>query len=750
MIEAPDAGANAAPAAPVRVLGVRHHGPGSARAVVSALEAYQPDCVLIEGPADADELIGWAGDAGMEPPVSLLAWRTDEPRVASFWPLAVFSPEWQAMRWAAGRGVQTRFMDLPARHVLAHEQAEDTGDGAADGAGGEAPARAARTDPIAELARLAGYDDPEAWWEDAVELRMEGEPFEPLIEAIAMLRQSEPERDEWTLRREAHMRKVLRAARRAGHERVAVVCGAWHAPALTGKPPTVKEDNALLARLPRVKTRMTWVPWTHQRLSASSGYGAGVTSPGWYHHLFSCPDHQVVRWLTGAARCLREHDLPASSAHVIEATRLAEALAALRGRPMPGLEEINEATWSVLCEGHATRAELVTRDVVVGQALGVVPDGVPMVPLDADLRATAKRLRLPFEALVRSLVLDLRKPMDLERSKLLHRLVILGVDWGSRRHVGGTGTFKEGWELAWRPELAVDVVTAAAWGTTVAAAAGHALLERTSSLAEVTEALERALTADLGEVIPQLLRLLDQRAAAESDVVGLLAAVPALVRVERYGDVRATSALSLARVTRAILARACAGLPAASAGAGQEAAAAVRDAVDKVHDVAALLDEDGRHRWHESLLATLGARELPGILAGRLTRILLDSRVLTTQEAAGRMGRALTPGTDPQAQAAWIEGFLAGDPLLILEGHEILPLLDEWVRRIDDRGFIDVLPALRRALGAWPPAARRALARRLAQCRDSREEPEPADDSQMLAFAAPVLATVGTILEGGR
>ena len=130
MIEAPDAGANAAPAAPVRVLGVRHHGPGSARAVVSALEAYQPDCVLIEGPADADELIGWAGDAGMEPPVSLLAWRTDEPRVASFWPLAVFSPEWQAMRWAAGRGVQTRFMDLPARHVLAHEQAEDTGDGA--------------------------------------------------------------------------------------------------------------------------------------------------------------------------------------------------------------------------------------------------------------------------------------------------------------------------------------------------------------------------------------------------------------------------------------------------------------------------------------------------------------------------------------------------------------------------------------------------------------------------------------------
>ena len=34
----------------------------------------------------------------------------------------------------------------------------------------------------AELARLAGYEDPEAWWEDVVELRMEGDPFDALTE----------------------------------------------------------------------------------------------------------------------------------------------------------------------------------------------------------------------------------------------------------------------------------------------------------------------------------------------------------------------------------------------------------------------------------------------------------------------------------------------------------------------------------------------------------------------------------------
>ena len=789
-----------AQAPPVRVLGVRHHGTGSARALVAALEAYRPDCVLVEGPADADDLLTWVGARGagpagpekpadsrdaedpadpagteaMEPPVALLAWKVDEPSVASFWPLAVFSPEWQALRWAAEHGVEAHFMDLPARHVLA-EQADNgkKKDGEDLGpAVGESPGPAAdedpgsdgapdappRTDPIAELARLAGYADPEAWWEDAVELRLDGDPFDPLAEAIGLLRETAPETDERTLRREAHMRKVLRAARRRGHERIAVVCGAWHAPALRGRLPAAKADNALLTGMPRVKTQLTWVPWTHQRLAAATGYGAGVTSPGWYHHLFTAHDEPVVRWLTLVARSLREHDLPASSAHVIEAARLAEALAALRGRPMPGLDEVGEATWSVLCEGSTARAELVTREVVVGQALGTVPDGAPMVPLDADMRATARRLRLAFSASARSLVLDLRKPNDLARSHLLRRLAVLGIYWGSPQRVTGTGTFKEAWNLQWRPELAVDVVEAAAWGTTVASAAGSALLARTDTLPEVTGAVEEALAADLGEVLPELLRALDERAAGDPDVVHLLASIPSLARVQRYGDVRATDTRSLAQVTRAVLARACAGLPAAASGAGPEPAASLRTAVDGVQDVVALLDEEAARRWRECLLATLRVGALPGLLAGRIVRLLLDSAGLTPAEAAERMSRALSRGADPQEQAAWIEGFLSGNALLVVEDRRILGLLNEWVGGIDDRAFIDALPALRRAMGAWSRASRRELARRVASG-GSRQAGADSDgggddgesgEDELLAFAAPVLATVGTILGGGR
>ena len=112
------------------------------------------------------------------------------------------------------------------------------------------------------------------------------------------------------------------------------------------------------------------MPWTHSRLAAASGYGAGITSPGWYHHLFTVPDQTIARWLTRVAGVLRGHDLPVSSAHIIEAVRLAETLAVMRGRPLAGLAEVSEATKSVMCDGDDIAAAFVTRDLVVGEALG--------------------------------------------------------------------------------------------------------------------------------------------------------------------------------------------------------------------------------------------------------------------------------------------------------------------------------------------------------------------------------------------
>jgi hypothetical protein len=45
----------------LEVLGIRHHGPGSARSVLAALEELRPAAVLVELPADVAPLLRWIG-----------------------------------------------------------------------------------------------------------------------------------------------------------------------------------------------------------------------------------------------------------------------------------------------------------------------------------------------------------------------------------------------------------------------------------------------------------------------------------------------------------------------------------------------------------------------------------------------------------------------------------------------------------------------------------------------------------------
>ncbi|MDF6019283.1 DUF5682 family protein [Streptomyces sp. JH34] len=699
------------------LLGVRHHGPGSARAVLAALDHARPSAVLVEGPPEGDALLPLAAHGRMRPPVALLAHAVDDPGRAAFWPMADFSPEWVAIRWASAHGVPVRFVDLPAAHSLALTEPKE--DGAEDGRG---------IDPIGVLAWAAGYDDPERWWEDVVEHReADGRtadpraPFAALAEAMTALREAYGDGGHpQDAVREACMRLQLRAARKEFGDDVAVVCGAWHVPALHART-TVAADRALLKGMPKVRTELTWVPWTHRRLARRSGYGAGIESPGWYGHLFGAPDRPVERWMTKVAGLLRDTDRTVSSADVIEAVRLAGTLAALRGRPAVGLTEATDAVRAVMCEGSDVPLTLVRDRLVVGETLGEVPETAPAVPLQRDLDRQQRRLRLRPEAGRRDLELDLRKDTDAARSRLLHRLRLLGVRWGEpTTGRGSTGTFRESWRLHWEPELFVRIAEAGVWGTTVlGAATARAEADAVSapSLAGVTHLAEQCLLAGLSEALPVVMRALADRAALDADVGHLADALPALARSLRYGDVRSTGTAALGEVAVGLAERVCVGLPPACTGLDADAAVEAYGRVDGVHTAVGLLaDATGAEglpeRW-AGVLRELAVRDVvAGVIRGRAARLLLDGGRLAGNEAARLMGLALSPGTAPADAAAWVEGFVggaAGGGLLLVHDERLLALVDTWLTGIPADTFTDVLPLLRRTFSAYEPGARRAL-----------------------------------------
>jgi hypothetical protein len=729
----------------VRYFGIRHHGPGSARSLDVALEHWRPDVVLIEGPPEADDLIGLAGSEDMRPPVALLVHVVDKPRRAFFWPFAAFSPEWRAIGYGLRQDVPVRFIDLPAAIWLAPRRRESPD---------EEPERPRHRDPLSDLASAAGYADVERWWEDTVEHTGTG-PFDAIAEAMGALREDEQPVTGREAQREATMRQQVRAAVKDGFDRVAVVCGAWHVPALAATPPPPMSADAItLKGLPRVKVSATWVPWTSGRLASASGYGAGITSPGWYSHLYDTPDQVVARWFVKVARLLRGEDLPASSASLIDAVRLAEALATLRGRPLAGLDELNDATRAALCHGSDAPMAVIAERLIVGRELGRVPAETPMVPLAQDLAREQRRLRLRVEMSVRELDLDLRKTNDLDRSHLLHRLALLDVGWGKPVTVSGKmGTFHEVWQVQWHPELAVALIEAGMWGTTVADAAtartGHDA-DEAPSLSAVTGLLERSLLAELPEAVAHVMGVLSARAAIDTDVGHLMDALPALARALRYGDVRRTDSSSIAAVVDGLVVRVCIGLPVAASSLDDDAAGEMVRRILGVHESLSLLDRaDLSQRWQATLHHLVDRPGLHGLVAGRCSRLLLDAGVMAAGEAARRMSATLSVGEEPARGAAWVEGFLSGSALILLHDRALLEVVDGWLAGVGDDTFTDVLPLLRRTFATFGAAERRQIGehvRRLSDGATGAGQAASDDDGVDAARAELVLPGVARLL----
>lgn len=753
----------------VHVFGIRHHGPGCARSLLQALQALEPDIVLVEGPPDAHEVLSLLMHERMQPPVALLVYAPDEPKRAAFYPFTHFSPEWQALRYAFGRGIPARFIDLPQAICLAEEEiphppapSPKEGEGEQDvptplspdgrGAGGEGDLV---DDPIGMLAEAAGYSDHESWWEQQIEQRQDStELFAGIMEAMTVLRETSAPATGHEARREAHMRQSIRAAQKEGFERIAVVCGAWHAPVLA-EPGPARADTALLAKLPRVKVEATWIPWTNGRLSYRSGYGAGVQSPGWYSHLWTAPDRITIRWLARAAELLRAEDLMASSSNVIEAVRLADALAALRGLPMPGLAELNESIQTVLCGGDATPMRLIRDRLEIGEALGEVPEETPAVPLQADLEAHQRRLRLKPSAEIKPLDLDLRNETDRARSHLLHRLNMLGVGWGKVERVSGkSGTFHELWTLQWQPEFVVALIEANIWGNTLEIAAGarlRHLADTSEDLAQLTGLLDAAILAALPEAIDHLLARVRDQAAISADVRRLMDALPPLARVARYGDIRETRAEQVLPVIDALFERAVVGLPGACSALDDDAAKKMAASIGRAQESVDLLGQDQRQAaWQVALRLIVDHETIHGLVRGMCCRLLLEHELIDGAELQRVARLALSPVVARPQAAAWIEGLLHGSAFLLLQHDGLWSALDSWLIELDGEAFTTMLPLVRRAFSEFQGPERRAMGEKVKHLHAVGSGPHLSTsgaatsplDHERAALVLPVLATI--------
>ncbi len=767
------------------ILGVRHHGPGSARSVLNALQQLQPDCILVEGPPDANERIAQLSHAEIEPPIALLintpVQKDERPR-AVFYPFAEFSPEWQALQFALKHQIHTEFMDLACQHRFALEkQAEETrraveteensdsdneqtdesvnesvdkdlsSENASEDENVQDEAETEieisdeerkflqyRHDPIALLAHQAGYQDSERFWEHLVEQQPHaGDMFQSINEAIAEIRDylnslnPHTEADEEQLLeqyREASMRKIIRQVQKQGFERIVVICGAWHGPALVDLKSTLKEDTQLLKGLPKTKIESAWIAWTHGRLHRQSGYGAGIQAVGWYAHLWKHYQQALegnidaekisIDWLSQFANALREAGHDASSAQIIDATQLIQSLLELRERRIPDLEDLSEAIRSVLHHGYDLPQPIMNQ-MLLAEKLGHLPEDYSELPIQQDFLKQCKSLRLKLEAVHRGVELDLRQSFDLSKSQFFHRVNLLGLAWADLQdHSSGRGNYKEHWQLSWQPESSLYLNEMSLWGYTIADAATHVVqdkIEQSDDLATVAKYIEQILLAGLDHSLPLALQRLQSLSTLHQDPDVMLATLKPLVTALRYGSVRQFSEHELLQIIEQLSVRLMLSLPQYCQSINDDMAQQTAQQLNGLYLLLQRLDNATLTQyWQELVLTLMQQSYMNGYLHGFVTKLAKQQQLLDLDEIEHYLSQALSVGQTVDYSAGWFEGFLSDQALLLLHEDNLWNLVNAWLGDLPEEQFINILPILRRSTSKFSPSESAKIAEKAA------------------------------------
>ncbi len=708
------------------LFGIRHLSPASAFHLRRALDRVNPQLVLVEGPSDLNDQMHWFCHPDTVFPAAILAYTSEPPVRTILYPFAEYSPEIQAIFWANAHKVPCRFMDLPSSVFLAMERTvpEDAEDSPNTT---EAVYR--------RLEELAG-EDHDAFWERRFE-QLEDQ-FQDACRAFGReLRASvedSPRSTAENLVREAYMKREIQQAIDSGipPEKIFCVCGAFHVSGLEENAPMTSGE---LASLPAVKASATLMPYSYYRLSSRSGYGAGNRAPAYFHLLWDAlngrgPQDTAYLYLTRLAAAHRKAGNLVSSAGVIEALRLAQTLAAMRGSRYPVLADLRDAAITTMGHGNFSELSVAAADTEIGKRTGFLPEGVSRTSVQEDFYRQLKNLRLEkFRTVeLQRLDLDLRERLnvksqeaallDLRRSFFLHQLRILDIHFArllpSRQDGANWGEY---WEVRWTPEVEIEVVESALLGDTIEGAAAFALKERaekSGSIREASEIFQDAFLCGMPAAAQHALAVLQGLSVDAAALTEVADTAQRLSLVVRYGDLRRFDAKPVVPLLGQLYLRACLTLEDACS-CDAKAAPAVTAAMDQLNALQLNHDFLDQDRWLELLERVSDRDDLNTRCSGFAMAALLERGAADENLLSREVSRRLSPGVPAELGAGWFEGLASKNRYALIARLSLWRSLDGYLGGLDDTDFRRALVFLRRAFADFSPAEKNDIAENLGE-----------------------------------
>jgi hypothetical protein len=483
--------------------------------------------------------------------------------------------------------------------------------------------------------------------------------------------------------------------------------------------------------MPKTNALYTLMPYSYYRMSSRTGYGAGNKAPNyfdmmWKHYKANNIDELAVNYLSQVAQTLRLKGFNASTASVIEATKMATALTSLRDGHIPVLEDLHDAVITCFGGGDLASVAEAINSIDIGNRIGNIPEGISQTPIQQDINQELKKLKLEQykNEIPQEITLDLRENikvkstqaafLDLHRSTFFHRLMVLGIQFIQKeKHQQDKANWAEKWSLRWSPEIEIQIIETNLKGETIEIATAFELKERlqnSEDIDQVAEIIKLACLCQLTSIFSNAISILQKQLVECNDFKKVALAAREISFLIEFEGIRQVDFTPLLPIFQQLFLRATL-LVIDASNCDDKATTHILQGIQNMEYLAQQFsDTVDVEFWHKKIEILAKRDDLNTKLSGNAFAILLERNLVSDDQCAIEVSRRLSSGIPAELGAGWFEGLSQRNRYALLSRIVIWKELNLYIQNLEDDEFIRSLVFLRRAFSDFEAQQKNSIA----------------------------------------
>ncbi|MHA1681195.1 MAG: DUF5682 family protein [Promethearchaeota archaeon] len=736
--------------------GIRHHSPVASFFLQKAFDAFDPDIVLIEGPADADALIPDIVHPKSKPPLAIHTYFSDKKnvlgyngvitpkediplRISAWYPFTDFSPEYVCIVEGLRRDLEVHFIDLPLELRLQFEKEIAEDKDFFDKYGTWSDRCFVETEFMDRLVKKSRYRNFNEFWNHNFEVNAINLSLEEYMKRVLTFSYELrwlPDKDteypafKTILEREKYMvNQIANIEVQNPDARILVVTGAYH----TVSIPFLKR-KAKKIKLPK-NPNCTLSPYSYKRVSELSGYTAGIESPFYQHlvwrHLtgvdedsngpeFAYDEVALELLLRIRMKSGKSSSAVISTADAIHALHMAKNLSSLRGRGQIAHEDLLDAIISSYIKGqidiYGREIFSITNEFLIGNRVGWGHNSHGN-PLKDDFYAQLKKNKIKIEDREKTLRCEIYKRENHRiKSHFLHQTDFLKI--GFAHLVNGPNFITkenmhlliEQWKYRWNQSMDIQFTNLVSYGTTIEDAARNMLVESIGesyqSAGEILKLVINSLQMGFLDIFEDLILELTMRAAGNQNFTETVDALTTGILLYKYRSALITKHNEIVkRFIFTAYTSAISRLKDLIAIPDEEVMPAVTRcrvlSEVSINPVIDLIDSDLILDTLD-LIMTSGKEIIPQI-EGAFTGIMYSFNVIDETEVVRKFKSRVFSNQDIQAAAEYLIGLFILNKTVLITSTELIEAINDSILTLPDDVFLELLPSLRKCFTAFIP-----------------------------------------------